>query len=524
VAGDERRWFVRVTVLLVLASLIPYLAAWALAPQGTRFTGLLFNPLDGNSYVAKIRQGFSGSWLFRLPYTSEPQSGAYLFLLHLGLGHVARWSALPLIVCYHMLRIAGGVFMLIGLYSLASLLTENVAERRAAFLLAALGSGLGWLMALLGVETADLWVQEAFPGYSLLANAHFPLTIGLMCWIARAGVPVAGLSHQGAAARRERSLLGLVMVGAAVALGVIQPFGLVPVFGGLGVMLLARGVRERRAPWPAIAWTAGAAIAALPYPLYIQLAIRTDPVLAAWNSQNVTPSPPVWDWMLSYGLVLALAIPGTVAAVRQGRDSGWLLVGWLGVTCVGMYVPFALQRRLSLGLGVSIGLLAGVGWWHVLRERVVGRYRPLVQGVVVASSALTPVFLVLAASLAPVLDGSLFYLTSDEWAALSWLRENASSDTVVLCAPEMGIFVPAWAGPRVVYGHPFETVDAERREQQVMDFYRGEMSAAEQAEFLADARVAFVLVGPREQALGQVVAPGEPVFQADTTSIYQTDG
>jgi hypothetical protein len=524
VARDDRRWFVWVTVLLVVASLVPYLVGWALAPDGSRFTGLLFNPWDGNSYIAKIRQGYSGSWLFRLPYTSEPQSGAYLFLLHLGVGHVTRWTGMPLIVSYHLLRLAGGVVMLLGLYSLASRVTAEAGERRAAFLLAGVGSGLGWLMSLLGLATADLWVSEAFPAYSLLANAHFPLAIGLMCLIASAGVGVASPSTRGGETRQDALLSGVGMVAAAVALGVIQPFGLVPVFGGLAAMLTARTVRQRRVPWPAVLWTAGAAIAALPYPLYMQWAIRTDPVLAVWNSQNLTPSPPLWDWLLSYGLVLALAIPGVLVAARKRTDAAWLLLGWLGVTFVGMYLPLPLQRRLSLGLGVSIGLLAGLGWWQVLRKRVPGRLRLLTQRTIVGLSAMTPVFLAVAASLTALQGAGLFYLTDGEWAALSWLGENAESDAVVLCSPEMGIFVPAWAGARVVYGHPFETVDAERREAQVLAYFAGEMDSAEHDLLLEDARVSFVVVGPRERALGDVLPSGELVFQSEDTSIYHVDG
>ena len=43
------RWVVQATFALVVVSTLPYLIAWAVAPEGTRFTGLIFNPQDGNS-------------------------------------------------------------------------------------------------------------------------------------------------------------------------------------------------------------------------------------------------------------------------------------------------------------------------------------------------------------------------------------------------------------------------------------------------------------------------------------------
>ena len=318
------------------------------------------------------------------------------------------------------------------------------------------------------------------------------------------------------------------MVLAAVALGVIQPFGLVAAFGGLGVMLTARAVRERRVPWRAIAWSVVAGAVALPYPMYMQWVLRADPVLAAWSAQNVTPSPPLWDWALSYGLVLALATLGSVFAARRGLDADWLLLGWVGVTLVGMYAPLPLQRRLSLGLGAPLGLLAGMGWWRTVRPRLKARRRKLLQGLVVAFCALTPVFLIVVTLAAALAGTPWFYLDDGEWAALGWLREEGDPEAVVLCAPQMGLFVPAWAGQPVVYGHPFETVNAERRKAQVEAYWAGEMDSAERESFLRENGVEYVLVGPRELGIGDCgleIADcglmGELVFEADSVRVCE---
>jgi hypothetical protein len=491
----EWRWAVWATLALVIASCVPYLVAWALTPQAAHFTGILFNPQDGNSYLAKMREGFRGSWLFRLPYTPEPQRGAPVYLFYLLLGHIARATGLPLILVYHAARVLGGAAMLTALYALAAHLSDDVSERRAMFLLAALGSGLGWLVSS-RVLTADLWVPEAFPVYALLANAHFPWAIALMAGVACCALQVANgewrLENGGQEARGREWAWGLGIVVLAVVLGAVQPFGLLPVFGGLGVMLAAQAVRERRVPWRTIAWVAGAAVAALPYPLYMQWALSHDPVLAVWNAQNATPSPPPWDWALSYGLVLVLAVLGSVAAARRA-SGGWLLLGWAAVTLAGMYLPLPLQRRLSLGLGAPLGLLAGLGWWQLVRPHVRPRLHGLAQGLTVIACALTPVFIVSLTLLAALAGEPRFYLNDGEWAALTWLRDQGRADAVVLCSPRLGLFVPAWAGQPVVYGHPFETVDAERRERQVEAFFAGEMSVDGQQTFLRENHVGYVI-------------------------------
>jgi hypothetical protein len=116
----EWRWVVLVTLALVIASSLPYLVAWAVRPGDAHFTGLIFNPQDGNSYITKMRQGLDGSWLFHLAFTPELHRGAYIFLFHLLLGHAARWTGLPLILVYHAARMLGGAAMLLSLYALAS--------------------------------------------------------------------------------------------------------------------------------------------------------------------------------------------------------------------------------------------------------------------------------------------------------------------------------------------------------------------------------------------------------------------
>ena len=521
---------------LLLFSNLPYVIAWAATPADSHFTGFVFNPIDGHSYLAKMRQGFQGSWRFHLGFTPEESPGASIFLYHLLLGHFARWLGLPLVGVYHGARILTGLGMLMAIYALAAASLEQHQGRVTTFLLTALGSGLGWLLTpLFGIRTADLWVPEAFPAYALMANAHFPLAIGLMALIGVCGLGLIGLEGVDGC-RRRRGAWGLTLVSAAVALGIIQPFGLVPTFGALAITVAARAAAgrdrgEAGLPWRSATWVVGAAAAALPYPLYAQWAIRSDPVLAAWHAQNVTPSPPLWDWALSYGLILLLALRGAVTAARRRKDLDVLLLGWVFVTVVGMILPIPLQRRLSIGLGVPLGMLAGMGWWYGMRKAFHSRWRGPVRALIIALTALTPVFLIAVASTAAVgsqasSPDTWLYLRDGEWAALSWLRDlaEAPSKHVVLCSPQMGTFVPAWSGQRVVYGHPFETVDAEARLRDVRAYWTGTMNDAQRTAFLERNRVDTVLLGPRERMLTTPAwedpPGGELVFQTGTTRIY----
>ena len=110
----EWRWVFIASGLLILLALLPYLLAYEIAPPGERFMGILVNPFDGQSYLAKMRQGASGSWLFNLTFTPEEHTPVFLYTFHIFLGHLSRWLALPVEPVYHTTRLIGSLFMLLS--------------------------------------------------------------------------------------------------------------------------------------------------------------------------------------------------------------------------------------------------------------------------------------------------------------------------------------------------------------------------------------------------------------------------
>jgi len=64
-------------ILLIIISL-PYIVAAKSTGNTSQFGGFLLNPIDGNSYLAKMNEGYSGEWLFTLPFTPGHENGAFL--------------------------------------------------------------------------------------------------------------------------------------------------------------------------------------------------------------------------------------------------------------------------------------------------------------------------------------------------------------------------------------------------------------------------------------------------------------
>src|SRR5213080_4024326 len=174
-------------IAVAIISLLPYLLAYLWTPPGHHFAGFFFIADDATTYLAKMRQGADGSWLWNDPYTSEPHGGVFLFSFYLLFGHLAALLHLPLIAAYHLARISGAI----ALVRTADQLCRRVLPtelRRLALVLVVLASGAGFLAQALGnpsifgspVEALDLHLPEISGWYSILAIPHFTWATALI--------------------------------------------------------------------------------------------------------------------------------------------------------------------------------------------------------------------------------------------------------------------------------------------------------------------------------------------------------
>jgi hypothetical protein len=501
----EWRWAAVWAMGLVALASLPYLVAYLATPDGMFYTGFLTNPEDGHSYLSKVRQGMQGAWLWHLAFTATPHGGAFLFTYYLALGHLARWVGVGPIWIIHFARVVNGCLLLFALYYAVSWLFDDLVRRRFAFLLAAVGSGLGWLLMLLGLMTVDLWVPEGYVFYSMFANAHFPLAMASMiCLLIWSVTPWN-------ATRIEPRRIIWVVLGTAV-LGFVQPFCLLTVALTLLVYATWLWVQWKRLPQNQIVAAMVIGVVGLPFAVNAYLGANQDATMAASWLQNQAPSPPPWDYAIGYGLVLVLALPGIWRTLCQRDKPSMLLMCWALSTTVLLYVPLGLQRRLVMGLVVPLAGLAATGW-HTLSPR----RRPS-PAIVFGTAGLTHLVLVAMSILVAFGGHSLLYMSADEEAAMQWLGNEVPQNALVAAAPETGLFIPAWAGQRVFYGHPYETADAEQREAEVGAFFAdGDLS-------ILPYRPDYVFYGERERALQAVEwSPDDrwrAVYENRTVTVY----
>lgn len=520
-------WFpILLGALFIVMVSVPYILAYQSAGEAYRFGGFLLNPIDGNSYLAKMYQGWQGSLRFKLPYTIEQGEGGYLFLFYLALGHLARISEASLPLIYHLFRIASALVLVIGLWFFFGRVFTRKRTRRLAFGLALFGSGMGWLVSFFGILSADFWVSEGYPFLSAYSNPHFPLGLAIM--LGFLAPSAQGNSQTNTMLTMQQRIIYLI---SGFVLAVLMPFGVVITCVVLAAALawefleslnnqlsltqrLSSILFHSQTGQKLILLILGSATVLI-YQVWVS---RSDPILAAWNAQNITLSPSLWKLLIAYSPIVLAAIPGIYFALKATETRPRILLLWAGLGLLLLYIPWNLQRRFISGYMIPLAGLAAITMDRLYsRKKIVGM---AALGLIIVLMIPTNLMIVLGGIQAVENKDASLFLTNDEFLGLKWIEENTDEQAVILASPEMGLVIPAYTGRRVWYGHPFETAGAARMETKVLNYFAS-ASSEDSKEILKYSD--YLFLGRRERELGEIeIATGfELEFESGEIFIYR---
>jgi len=486
---------------------LPYLVASASEADGWRFGGFLLAVEDGNSYIAKMSEGARGAWLFTLAYSSEPQRGVFMFGLHLLLGRLAGTNHEAQVVVYHLARLLFGFLLLLVSYLFLAEFLPRVRQRRLGLVIVALGGGLGWLLIPLGGSNLldsfplEFFSPEAYTFLTLYALPHLALArcfffLGLLFYL------------------RDKPLLAGL---AFFVVSLLQPLYVLVAWVVLGMDCLLSWIvtwlHASRLTHHALPSTPRSDLPPLtprspftfliiillssPIVLYTIYVFSIDPVLKQWNAQNVLPSPHPLHYLLGYATLLVPGVFGLWALWRRRPVLAHFITGWALAVPALLYAPLTTQRRLIEGFQLPLVILAIWGLTVVLR-----RFRWWTLPALL-SLTLTTTLLILAGGVNYArLRAEPIFHPPDQLAAFEWLAQNAEPGQVALSSFETGNAVPAYT-PLIAYiGHGPETVFLAQKKPRVVAFYQSATNNADRLRLLTDGRIAFVIFGPHERALG----------------------
>jgi len=439
---------------LAVVTAVPYLYAYAVQPSGHVFMGFFYLGDDANTYLAKMRQGWEGSWSWENRYTTETSPSAYLFLFWIVLGHLAALLNLPLIVTFHLARVAAAFALMAAAWFMICHFVEDRAARRFAFLFCAVGLGMGYVIQAFGqpvifghqTDTLDWRMPELTAFYSVLALPHFAWSGAF----AAAGIGLTFIAIQ-------RGSISLAVLAGLAWLGQASIHPQMPILMG-GATLVALALRP---PSPR-GWIAAAVAFAIPAPyiLYSYLAFVGNPEVQRWtfHSKNSLP-PESISLVVAVAPQLLLALVGLPGALRRRTREDLFLVAWLVLLAAILYLPNPagdLRRRFLDGLYLPLVILGARGMYETILPRLRSvRARRLIPFSYVCFAAIGSAFLVLAPM--AVASNPQYTVTTAEYSGLSWLGGEPAGR--VLAMPGVGLYVPAYSPDTVYVGHYDETFD-----------------------------------------------------------------
>jgi hypothetical protein len=494
---NKKQVILLITFLLILT--LPYVISYLMTGNGYHFNGFLVNPTDGHSYLAKMQIGRNSGWLFKLPYSSQPGEGVFLFTYYIFLGHIAGLLNIPSIIIFHGARIINSAFLFLVLTKFVRIyLNENWSLFSIGLL--CFGSGLGWLVLLFGYVNSDFTIPELYPFLSCLTNPHFPLAIGLMLIILD----------------RSRDLrLGNIFITSMISilLLIIQPFCMVIVLGVLGIYDLLTFRENLKAK---LIQLSALTFPSILFGLYLSMIIKNNPALSSWNSQNLTPTPPIWDLLLALSPIILTAVYGIVSVVREKEKAYYPMVIWTILVILLAYIPLNLQRRFLIGLYVPVTIL-GIKGLMLFAENMRGQIKNIV-----FSAAIPSNIILMALSIYAVTQNNPKLVMKETlWSGIEWISLNTPARSLVLTSPSIGLYIPAYTNDRVVYGHPYETADAQGNLENVESFFT-KMSTGEQQNYLNKEGIDYILTAPELNTppMNYSHMDANVLFQVEDVKIY----
>ncbi|MFC1923536.1 hypothetical protein ACFLY4_09645 [Chloroflexota bacterium] len=540
-SSTERRWVLWFALLVSLLTSLPYIIGAFAGNENWIFSGFIFGVEDANSYIANMLSGAAGNWLFRTPYTTQPQSGALIFLHYILLGKLTIPAGQhdQSVILYHLFRIFSIFMVCLATYQFIALFIPEISLRRWGLALGTLGGGLGWLILLFGwgewlgrLPLSDipglnlplaLYSPETFGFLALYGIPHVALARALLLWGLKYYLELTSQETGAPFPWLKGALIGIIWLLTLLAqsltgmvTGAVAGFYLL----GLFIWQALRMLRGRQADWKrfwrALTITVWVGIFALPLVIYYITLFQQDSVMRLWNVQSPLPSPNPIFYLLAYGLMIPFAIYGGLRFIRHMPWKGFLPVSWVLALPILAYAPFNMQRRLVDGVWIALIVLS-LGYvtssfssQNLAAASTTSRLRSWFYGL--TSLGFVAALILIVGGITATLNPSPpLYRRADQVRAFNKLDRIAAPGDIALSSSMTGNPLPSYAPVRVVIGIETLTVAYEEVAAQVESFYQENTTLGQRQELLQKWGVDYVYWGPDERDLGNW-DPNQEVF------------
>ena len=278
---------------------------------------------------------------------------------------MVRITHLPIPVIFQVVRSVGAVVLLWTAYLLCRIAYPSSSQARLTALgFIAFSSGFGflywpkWSDNNAGSFPVDVWQPEAFTFLSIYTSVLFVVAT-IFILLAFYNLIQGELSGKNVHAVYA-GVCGLI-------LGNIHSYDVLHIAAGWGFYLVASTAVERNLDKNRLlrAFIAGALT--LPSTVYQYWVFKHETVFRL-RALTPTLSPPLFYYMMGYGLVFFLAVaavyflaarkPAMIGLFRNSNVTAWI-VSWAIAGLTIIYLPVEFQRKMAMGEHIPLCILAG---------------------------------------------------------------------------------------------------------------------------------------------------------------------
>ncbi len=518
--NPDRVWILVFSTLILTLGSLPTWIGRASETSELSFRGIYFDSQDYAVHISTMQAGRNGEWSYQLRFTTEPHRPAFIKMFYILLGHLSTWTRLTPGTTYHLSRWIFGYLALFSIYSLCQRILPQRVHARYAFLMASIGSGLGWLQLMFRIpfkpfSPVDFWLVDLYVFFSLSIFPHFAFLLALTAISLRLYLDylrVPQPSDGTNLALRSPFPKGILLIGVmSITAQLVNPIA----FAGIDAAILGatffRWWQDHKIVRSHVFSLIFLALVQIPLLLYNYFTLLHDPLWSQFTLQNQTPSPPFAYLFWGLALFWPFAIAGVWNAFRTKSPGTGSLTAWVLSGFILAYLPLGIQRRFLSGLTIPLGLLSVVGVVYVLRLA----NKNLILFSYILLAGISSIYLSLGSSLFMRTHPNAYYYPAELGNALMWLDQNASPDEFVLASAQTGSITAQYTRLKVFIGHEMETVNFGNKNSQVKDFYRGNSPPG----WLATTGTKWVIYGPYEHTLSNHFLP-----EADLNLVFDQTG
>ena len=336
--------------IALLLGMGPYLLAWAMTPDGARFSGILANHNDFTAYIAAMRQGAEGKWLFHFNFSPEYWAPQLMLPIYIVVGKLVSPIGGSYEFWFNVMRALAIIFTTCCFLLWARQVFPKQRERQlVAWIFMTFGAGFGWILwpifayfSFSFTSFPDINTPEWTTTLVSINPPHYMLGLGLETLLFTFIIRMTRLNSP------VKWAIGGSLVG--LLLGLIYVYLTAVVGMVIGIYMLIRAWQARRIPWRQWIYGGIVILPLIPLLFYYGYWVNRDPAWASYvkSDINIIGPPPVLGAMIGLGFLGVLMLIGLRSWFRNKQHP--LPFVWIVVNLFLLYVPIVqYSGRFALG-------------------------------------------------------------------------------------------------------------------------------------------------------------------------------